>query len=350
MDHKSFTAPLQSVYDLLEGMDITSTEQLSRLSEQEESEIVRALHEVMQPGTLEHVRKADIPKLSFYVDAPVTDTIARHGSLYASFAFYVTQALTTQPPTMEADPLARGEDVKVVEPNKNDWTKARQHYFPKYFVESLLKLKPTIERGMAVVVPNILDQSVILDQRTNLGWGVVKDRRTVEINLTRFKRLNPALYDETEPLAFVQLQLPALAGVPLETILDVRQREQRAFHRFTHHFYSMIKDHEGSLAREQDLIDAIKDVDDAVEELKAEFQRIRRELVFSNVEAGVSLTVCCLSLFLPLEYVAFLSALFGGKAGSTALRSFRNYGNDMSRLRNNECYIPWLIAHEHGKG
>lgn len=156
--------------------------------------------------------------------------------------------------------------------------------------------------------------------------------------------------DETEPLAFVQLQLPALAGVPLETVLDIRKREQRAFHRFTHHFYAMIKDHEGSLAREQDLIDAIKGVDDAVEELMAEFQRIRRELVFSNVEAGVSLTVCCLSLFLPLEYVAFLSALFGGKAGSTALKSFRNYSNDISRLRNNECYIPWLIAHEHGKG
>jgi hypothetical protein len=130
----------------------------------------------------------------------------------------------------------------------------------------------------------------------------------------------------------------------LETVLKIRQDEQEAFVRFTKRFFKMVKEFEKDLESEQSLSLAIEAVDDAVRELEDRYKIIKQKRLHKYLEAGVSLGLSTLCLFLPSEISKLVAALFSGKAGSSLFKAFSEYRLSYSEIRQSVFYIPWLIA------
>lgn len=345
MDSYRCPEELAALYRLLDQHEIQATADLRQVSKEVELDLMRHVHAIWDNDLIEPLRHATLRKFAVYVDAPVTNLVVKHSASYADFSFFVTQAIrTTKPSEHEHDLTGRGEQTLPVRPN--DWISLKTHVLPKSFVETLQLVRPAVESGTALVLPTSLDGRAVAGVNASYTWPVARDSTTIDINLTRFREVDPLLYGGETPVGYLPLRVPTLTGVPLETVLKVRRDEQEAFNRFTRRFFGMVKDHEDSLESEQALVRAMEEVEDAVRQLEDRLAQIRRSRVLSSIEASVTFGVSCLCLFMPAELAEFVAALFGGKAGRIAFTAFGSYRESIDELKQDDFYVPWLLAQE----
>jgi len=335
-----------SLYRLLDEYELHQTVDLLELPEEVELELVGKLYAIWAADLVEPIRQSRLRKFAIHVDRPLSDLVVKHGSSYSDFAFYVTQAVTSLDVSM--DERGREEQARDLIVDPSEWIELRAHRLPRSLVESLQKVRPAVLDGTAMLVPTWLDGSRIAGVRASFAWPVVRDRTTVDINLTRFKEIDPWLYAGGRPVGCINLRVPALAGVSFDTLMKIRRDEEEAFSRFTGRFFRMVKDYEEDLESERAVVEAMEEVNDAVRQLEERYARIRRSWLRSAGEVALTATTTCLCLMVPEPFVQSLAALFGGRAGSKALQAFGEYREDVESFRQEDFYVPWLIARESG--
>ncbi len=110
----------------------------------------------------------------------------------------------------------------------------------------------------------------------------------------------------------------------------------------------MVKDYEEDLQSESAVIEAMEEVNDAVRELEDRYDKIRRSWLRSVGEIALTATTTCLCLLVPEPVVRSFAAHFGGRAGTKALQAFGDYREDLASFRQEDFYVPWLIARASG--
>lgn len=267
-------AQFHALYQILDRYQVLCTEDLQGLPESVEMELVGKLYSIWEADLVEPIRQSRLRKFAIHIDRPLLDLVVKHGSSYSEFSFYVTQAVTCLDLPMGA--RAREEQVRDLVLDPSEWIELRAHRFPRSLVESLRRVRPAVLGGTAMIVPTWLDGSRFAGVRASFAWPVVRDRATVDINLTRFREVDPWLYAGDRPVGCLRLRVPTLAGVPFETLMKIRRDEEEAFSRFTTRFFEMVKGYEGDLESERAVVEAMERVDDAVRRLEDRYGKIRR--------------------------------------------------------------------------
>jgi hypothetical protein len=178
---------------------------------------VKHLASFWQIDLIEPIRRSRIRKFALYLDSPVTELVVKHPAAYAEFAFYISPAIHSLGMPLESGvqgSYGYGQDQKSLIYERILFVDGRTHRFPRRPVETLHFVRASCLNSQALVIPTWLDASTASDLQVTYQWPMMRDRRTVDINLTKFKEVDPLLSGGEVPAGFVQLQVPVLMCVP----------------------------------------------------------------------------------------------------------------------------------------
>jgi hypothetical protein len=141
-------------------------------------------------------------------------------------------------------------------------------------------------------------------------------------------------------LPYAQLMLPYFPGADLDLLARISHEESDAFVRFNRFLLQRLGEVPNQTSQAA-LIEAVREIHDAVDELDQEVKRLQRSRVISGLEVGMfGVSLGVMALAPELQYIA-------GFIGSASLLDLaRGVMSDRGRtaaVRRSSFYVPYLI-------
>lgn len=147
------------------------------------------------------------------------------------------------------------------------------------------------------------------------------------------------------PVGAVEIFLPHLKDIDVETIVRLRGDEQDAFIRY--HRYLSAFFHDSSRARdEKSIVECLQQIDEGVRETQASFEGIRKKNLYSGLRFGIGLSTAVLCLFMPHAISEYIRAVVGGATGVAGFEYLASRNKSLEEIRNADFYFPWLLHRE----
>jgi hypothetical protein len=208
-------------------------------------------------------------------------------------------------------------------------------------VESNLVI-PTVSYSFVESIGDLSDETV-----THANFG--RDSLNVNLEIGEIDRQ----FLETErpahevPVGTVDILLPHLKNVSLETIVRLRVNEQESFIRY-HRCLSKFFHDASKVTNEQGILDCLLQIDQGIRESEASFNVMRKKNLYSGLGLAVGLSSAVLCLFLPHELAEYIRAVIGGATGVAAFKYLAAQQDSAAEIRKSAFYFPWLL-HQNSK-
>jgi hypothetical protein len=218
--------------------------------------------------------------------------------------------------------------------------------------EWLKKCKPLLLQGDIFYFPDILVHRVKegrytgedeWDEEESIGPLcnlIIENKKLVDTTSTNIVKSNLI-----QPL--LQLDLPYIENVDLETFSKITSDEKEAFHRFRDFLrlkFLDLKHNEGSESFDANLVKIGIELRDGVRCLSSDFDVIKRKSAFQVTNAIIAATTATL---VALNSAAFgvLPQALGTSGGLIGIAiALEQYLSEKHKLRDASCYYLWLFS------
>jgi hypothetical protein len=147
------------------------------------------------------------------------------------------------------------------------------------------------------------------------------------------------------PVGAVEIFLPHLMDISIETIARLRSKEQDAFIRY-HRYLSEFFHDSSKISDESSIVECLQRVDEGVRETQALFDGIRKKNLYSGLGVAVGLLSAVLCLFMPHDVAEYIRAVVGGATGAASFKYLASRHQSLTEVRNADFYFPWLLHRE----
>lgn len=207
-------------------------------------------------------------------------------------------------------------------------------------IVALFELKPAIECGVATVLPVFSDTTRLFRKKSlRLTAANFRDH---ELHAQFFE--HGSLEQGRSQAGLSQLLLPHFAGVPLERILEIREKETDLYCEFQRRIERMLAG-ASSTDSEAKIIEFLRDVDSGVREIDRRFREIQAAYRRKNVMILLQFMGVGLAAFVPIDAEArkSLAGILGSISLFDYIKTKEAKSESLSGMRANACYLPWLI-------
>ena len=172
------------------------------------------------------------------------------------------------------------------------------------------------------------------------------DSEKIKVSLD-YDELEKQLYEipsqvGTLPIGAIDLYLPHLATVGIDTLIELRENEEYAFIKFQRMLSEFFRDSHFA-SNEQKLLHCMQEVDEGVRETEEELSLIAKKRLYSGAGVSVGLIATTLCLYCKPEVAEYVQALVGGATTIAALKHFAMKQEKKGELKRSDFYFPWLV-------
>lgn len=208
------------------------------------------------------------------------------------------------------------------------------------FVNLCCRTAQMLDTGYVNLVPIFPDSERNL-RRGSLGLTSANFRlRALQ---TQFEeRVNLPSAPRRSALGITNLLLPHFSRVPIDRLVEIREREANRYLAFQRKLESLLSDAETTTSEER-LLQFLREVDGGVRELDAHFRQIQKDYRRRNITLGIKLLMAGLVMYAPVEAKEVIGTIVGGMSGLEFLSSVETCAQEKSRAQESDFYLPWLI-------
>ncbi len=212
------------------------------------------------------------------------------------------------------------------------------------FIQCITLLRPAVDAGLTYLVPSFPDEKV---EMRRISKKLTSANFSLEELNNQFQETE--LYD-SETIRFegdlLNLYLPYFKDVPLERILEIRNKQEDMYNEFQRHMENLIK---GSSVEETELklLGFLREVDTGIRELNRAFTSTKKEYARKNIVIGLGVLCTGLALYASAEWgqelAKYIAGATGGATGLKLLSSSADRSAALSRHTEDRFYLPWLV-------
>lgn len=163
---------------------------------------------------------------------------------------------------------------------------------------------------------------------------------TVDLEKERIRRL---FAEQGEPFFAVDLLLPRVSSISMDTLLRVRHDESEHLVRFQRAINDFLR-HSSETDSERVMVDLLSMIDSEVRELNSRFERLRKMRTLQGITLAASMVGITICFFAPVEVVKYLAALVGAQRSSSILEYVLERKSFYSELEEGPFFLPWKLS------
>lgn len=212
------------------------------------------------------------------------------------------------------------------------------------FLESITLLRPAVDAGLAYFLPSFPDDKVQM-RRLN------RHLTSANFSLSELDRqFNESELYDSDQIHFdgdlLNLYLPYFKDVPIERILEIRDKQQDMYNEFQRYLENLIGGIEKDEAEEKLLL-FLRDVDTGIRELNRSFTSAQKEYFRKDIVLGLGILSTGLALYASAEWgqelAKYVAGATGGATGMKLLSGIADKSTAFSKHSDDRFYLPWLV-------
>ncbi len=204
-----------------------------------------------------------------------------------------------------------------------------------------LRLRPAIEAGISQVLPAFPDSTKRFQAKS---LGLTSANFHLEELLTQFNEFDSDESSLRTSSGLSHLLLPHFSRVPIERILEIREKESDLYAAFQRRMENMLRG-ASQTDSETRILEYLRDVDMGVRELHRKFQDVQKLYKRRNIEMLVKFIAAGMVVLSPLDVAAkaSIASILGGISAFDYMTTKREEANSHLELQSDKFYLPWLI-------
>lgn len=219
------------------------------------------------------------------------------------------------------------------------------HQMAKDLSHKLSRFEKLIEYGIVIPLPSKIIRHRVVDwdlpdriDELSLGNDIVEPYFKNPFLISQFT-------EEQKPVACgaIELLLPQVRELPIESILSLRNDRGEGFERFQYQLSYFLRKSDKADS-EQTLIDLLEHIDAEIYQLRSEFDDIAKKKRLQVHSLAYSFGVLALVFVLPSEIYKSIAALFGSSSILKSLQNIRLLDFEKARLRTHSFYFPYKLS------
>lgn len=218
------------------------------------------------------------------------------------------------------------------------------------FLDFVVRYRPLVEENLIVPIASYSFREDIGDfghrddvTETQIGKEILHLNLSIEEIEKQFFE-SPNL-DYKSPPGSVEIFLPHLKTVDMQTIVRLRRDEQDAFIRYHRYLSDFFRD-SAVISNERSIVDCLQRIDEGVRETDVALNLLKKKNIYNGLALSVGLSSVALCLFLPSEIAEYIRAVVGGATGVAALHYVASTQDSSAKIKNADFYFPWLLHKE----
>jgi len=212
------------------------------------------------------------------------------------------------------------------------------------FLTTISQLRPAVDAGLTYILPTFPD-------RKRETKRLVSKLTCANFDLPELRRqfAEEDLSDETA-IRFkgdlLNLYLPYFTHIPLERVLEIRDREQDMYNAFQRHLEVLLaglSQAEG----ERKLLETLRDIDRGIRELDRKFHSVKTEYGRKDIYMGLGVLCTGLAVFAGVEWGKDIAQWIAGATGTATSMQYLSARAEKAKafqaVADDRFYVPWLV-------
>lgn len=346
---------------LLGEFDIEKSDDFLKLAPDRKKNFVKLFYKSISKTaaeTLANIRVAEGVKFHFRTGPGARNTPTN--AFLAKSAFYANRTLITYP-FRDIEDKRELEEFKDKHRSAREINTAHRLYVKgppgsfkkgedykldvaelREFIDLFISHRPAIESGVADVIPLFPHtENKVKNKRLGLLSANFSSR---ELHEQFFESQGPCdAKRESSPIV-PRLLLPHFSNVPIERVLEIREREKKLYDEFQSKLKTLLED-ASQAQSESKILGYMREVDTGVRELHIRFKEIKKKQRLKKLELSIGFSTNVLVPFIPIDPVFqhALKVVFGGTAIFQFFTAVNEFRRQESSLSDDQFYIQWLL-------
>jgi hypothetical protein len=152
-------------------------------------------------------------------------------------------------------------------------------------------------------------------------------------------------HDSAMHTGIINVWLPEIRDIPLETLLRIRQDEADSFIRFQHSIKKFLNGLNG-FDSEAMLLELFQHIDYHVREMEQKMINLSKMKALASINAIVGSALMGLTFFLPPDVARAVIAVLGGFQLKEYKDKLSEIYDKRNELKSSDFYVPWLMHDE----
>lgn len=208
-------------------------------------------------------------------------------------------------------------------------------------------MRPAIDAGLTYLMPAFPDEKQeyrrIASKLTSANFQLEELKRQFQEQELVVKN---GLYFQGDLL---NLYLPYFTNIPLERILEIRNREQDMYNTFQRYLEDITKGISQAEGEER-LLSTLKDIDKGIRDLEKKFRATCADYNRQNIYIGIGMICAGLAVIAGIQFGNEVAKAIAGVTGVATGIQFISSKNESIKSReslaDDKFYMPWLVYRE----